>query len=149
MGRCLWKTCRRVDGSTRLIAVSWVGYASGYRIDLETLVAEAHRRGVLVFLDAIQGLGIYPLDLRRTPVDFLAADGHKWLLGPEGFGRGDDRASDTWRRLRCGNVGWNSVKNSSIICCPELDLRSTAARFESGSANMLGAAALSLRWKCF
>ena len=132
----------QVDGSTRLIAVSWVGYASGYRIDLETLVAEAHRRGVLVFLDAIQGLGVYPLDLRRTPVDFLAADGHKWLLGPEGLGVAMI-ARRHLERIRCGNVGWASVKNSFEYAAPQLDLRSTAARFESGSANMLGAAALS------
>ena len=76
----------QVDDTTRLISVSWVGYASGYRVDLQNLVEQAHRRGVLVFLDAIQGLGIYPLDLQKTPVDFLAADGHKWLLGPEGAG---------------------------------------------------------------
>ena len=46
----------------------------------------AHDRGALLFLDAIQGLGVFPLDVATTGVDFLAADGHKWLLGPEGAG---------------------------------------------------------------
>ncbi len=137
-----------VDETTRLIAVSWVGYASGYRVDLDSLVEQAHCRGVMVFLDAIQGLGIYPLDLTRTPVDFLAADGHKWLLGPEGAGVAmiAQRHLDS---LRCGNVGWNSVKNSYNYAEPTFDLRSSAARFESGSANMAGAAALSASLELF
>lgn len=138
----------RVDESTRIIAVSWVGYASGYRLDLDDLVRQAHDRGVLVFLDAIQGLGMYPLDLSQTPVDFLAADGHKWLLGPEGFGVAMIR-SEHIGSLRCGNVGWSSVKNSFNYAAPKLELRSDAARFESGSANMIGAAALAASLEIF
>ena len=131
----------RVDGSTRMIAASWVGYASGYRIDVAELVRRAHEQGVLVFLDAIQGLGVYPLDLRQTPVDFLAADGHKWLLGPEGIGVAMI-ARRHLERIRCGNVGWNSVKNAFNYASPEFELRHSASRFEAGSCNLLGAAAL-------
>ena len=138
----------RVDESTRIIAVSWVGYASGYRIDIDSLVRQAHDRGVLVFLDAIQGLGMYPLDLSKTPVDFLAADGHKWLLGPEGAGVAMIRAQHI-DSLRCGNVGWSSVKNSFNYAAPKLELRSEAARFESGSANMIGATALAASLEIF
>jgi selenocysteine lyase/cysteine desulfurase len=130
-----------VDHSTRMIAVSWVGYASGFRVDLESLVERAHRRGVLVFLDAIQGLGVYPLDLQRVPVDFLAADGHKWLLGPEGAGIAMIRRQHQ-DRLRCTNVGWSSVKNSHAFSHASFDLRDDASRFESGSANLCGIAAL-------
>ncbi len=130
-----------VDSSTRLIAVSWVGYASGFRVDLDQLVHEAHRRGVLVFLDAIQGLGMYPLDVSKTPVDFLAADGHKWLLGPEGAGVAMIRREHL-ERLRCCHVGWGSVKNSYNYASPKLELRDSAARFEPGSANMIGVTAL-------
>ena len=94
---------QRVDERTRMIAVSWVGYASGFCIDLTELVEEAHRRSVLVFLDAIQGLGVFPLDLRSTPVDFLAADGHKWLLGPEGNWRRHDSKRASWTsEMRAG-----------------------------------------------
>ncbi|MGB1816562.1 MAG: aminotransferase class V-fold PLP-dependent enzyme [Rubripirellula sp.] len=132
----------QVDDTTRLISLSWVGYASGFRIDLENLVNQAHHRGVMVFLDAIQGLGIYPLDLKKIPLDFLAADGHKWLLGPEGAGVAMI-AKRHLNQLRCLNVGWGSVKNSFNYAHPSLDLRDSAARFESGSANMIGAAALS------
>ncbi|WP_145169625.1 aminotransferase class V-fold PLP-dependent enzyme [Rubripirellula lacrimiformis] len=131
----------QMDDRTRIIAVSWVGYATGFRMDIDTLVREAHRRGVLVFLDAIQGLGMYPLDLGKTPVDFLAADGHKWLLGPEGAGVAMIRREHI-DRLRCINVGWGSVKDSTNYAVPSFNLRDDAKRFESGSANMVGGAAL-------
>ncbi len=130
-----------VDNATRIIAVSWVGFASGYRIDVASLVEQAHRRGVLVFLDAIQALGIYPLDVRQVPVDFLAADGHKWLLGPEGAGIAMIRREHL-QRLRCATVGWNSSKQPHQFSQTELELRDDAARFEGGSANMVGLAAL-------
>ena len=102
----------RCDARTRLISVSWVGYASGWRMDLAELVERAHQRGILVFLDAIQGLGVFPMDVRQTPVDFLAADGHKWMLGPEGAGIFYVRREHL-QRLRPIGVGWNSVRARS------------------------------------
>lgn len=131
----------RVDERTQIIAVSWVGYASGFRVDIESLVEQAHRRGVAVFLDAIQGLGIFPLDVSSVPVDFLAADGHKWLLGPEGAGVAMIRRQH-WNKIRPTNVGWASVKNSHNYSDPVFQLSDGASRFESGSANMVGAVAL-------
>ena len=98
-----------------------------------------------MFLDAIQGLGIYPLT-QKTPVDFLAADGHKWLLGPEGAGVAMI-AKRHLNKLRCLNVGWGSVKNSFNYADPSLVLKDAASRFEAGSANMIGAAALSASLK--
>lgn len=138
----------QVDETTRMIAVSWVGYASGYRIDVEELVQRAHERGVLVFLDAIQGLGIYPLDLRKTPVDFMAADGHKWLLGPEGAGMAMIRREHL-SKLRCVGVGWNSVQNAHKFSGASFDLRDDAVRYEGGSMNMIGLAALSASVEMF
>jgi cysteine desulfurase/selenocysteine lyase len=125
------------DQRTRMVAVSWIGYAAGWRNDVAALAEIAHRHGALLFLDAIQGLGVFPLDVSQTPVDFLAADGHKWLLGPEGAGilfiRGEHL-----ERLRPIGVGWNSVVQSGQFQDTSMVLKPTAARFEGGTWPMAG-----------
>ena len=134
----LTKAC---DERTRIITVSWVGYASGWRHDVGELVELAHRRGALVFLDAIQALGVFPLDVRKTPVDFLSADGHKWLLGPEGAGLFYVRGEHL-DRLRPMGLGWNSVVQANDFSKIELRLKPSAARYEGGTYNMPGLLAL-------
>ena len=126
-----------IDARTRIVSVSWVGYATGYRHDVERIVELAHDRGALMMLDAIQGVGAFPLDVRKTPVDFLAADGHKWMLGPEGAGIAYIRREHL-ERLRPIGVGWHSVVHASDYTRIELDLKPTAARYEGGSQNMAG-----------
>jgi selenocysteine lyase/cysteine desulfurase len=74
------------DTHTRIVALSWVGFLSGWRTDLKAAAEMAHRRGALLFVDAIQGLGAFPIDVQTTGIDFLAAGAQKWLLGPEGVG---------------------------------------------------------------
>lgn len=74
----------RCDGGTRVLALSWVQYATGFRSDLAALAAACRERDVLFVVDAIQGLGSLALDVEATGVDAVAAAGHKWLLGPEG-----------------------------------------------------------------
>lgn len=129
------------DARTRIISLSWVGYATGWRIDVDEVVRAAHERGILVFLDAIQGLGVFPLDVRATPVDFLAADGHKWLLGPEGAGVFYCRAEHL-ATLRPLGVGWNSVAHGNDFSRIELTLRGAASRYEGGTQNLAGFMAL-------
>jgi selenocysteine lyase/cysteine desulfurase len=124
------------DHRTRILTISWVSYSTGWRNDLERMAEIAHRRGALLFVDAIQGLGVLPLDVRRTPIDFLAADGHKWLLGPEGAGILFVRREHL-NRLRATGVGWHSVAHKDFNRI-ELVLKSTAERFEGGSENMVG-----------
>lgn len=132
---------RRVTRSTRLVAISWVGFASGYRLNVQELAAQLHDRGVLLLLDAIQGLGVYPLDVQNTSVDFVVADGHKWLLGPEAAGILYVRKPHLqW--LRPVGVGWNSVHGSFSFAATELNFRDSAARYEGGSHNMAGFAGL-------
>lgn len=129
------------DRKTRLIAVSWVQYSDGYRIDLAELSCLAQEVGALICLDAIQGLGVFPINLRETPIDFLAADGHKWLLGPEGAGIFYVR-QDHWDRLRPIGVGWHSVVHAQDFHRIELALKPSAQRFEGGSHNVVGCLAL-------
>lgn len=125
------------DANTRIVSVSWVTYATGFRHDLDRLAEQVHRRGALLFVDAIQGLGVFPLDVSATPIDFLAADGHKWMLGPEGAGVLFVRREHLGR-LRALGVGWNSVIHARDFHRIELRLKPSAERYEGGSPNTVG-----------
>jgi len=129
------------DDRTRIVSVSWVAFSSGWRNDVQQIAEIAHDRGALLFLDAIQGLGVFPLDVSRTDVDFLAADGHKWLLGPEGAGIFFIRRKHL-DLLRPLGVGWNSVVHSHDFTRIELAFKPTAERYEGGSPNTAGLIAL-------
>ncbi len=129
------------DDRTRIVTVSWVTYGDGWRHDVDRLAEIAHRCGALLFLDAIQGLGVFPLNVKHTPVDFLAADGHKWLLGPEGAGIFFIRREHL-ARLRPVGIGWNSVAHGHDFSRIELELKDNAARYEGGSPNTAGLIAL-------
>lgn len=125
------------DSRTRIVSVSWVGYATGWRVDLGEVGELCRRRGCLFFLDAIQGLGVFPLDVHAAGIDFLAADGHKWMLGPEGAGLLYIK-QEHLNRLRPLNCGWNSVVAGSDYTRIDLTLKSSAARYEGGSQNCCG-----------
>jgi selenocysteine lyase/cysteine desulfurase len=131
---CIVDAC---DEQTRILSVSWVGYATGWRIDVRQISQLCRRVGCLFFLDAIQGLGVFPLDVKSDGVDFLAADGHKWILGPEGSGLFFVR-QEHLRLLRPLMVGWNSVVQGNDYARIELNIRKDAARYEGGSQNMIG-----------
>jgi cysteine desulfurase/selenocysteine lyase len=130
-----------IDETTRVLTISHVEFASGFRNDLDALGELCRSRGVALFVDAIQGLGPHVIDVRRTPIDFLAADGHKWLLGPEGAGLLYVRR-DWIDRLRPLGVGWHSVVGSYNAPEVEFRLKPGAERWEGGSFNMPGLQAL-------
>jgi selenocysteine lyase/cysteine desulfurase len=130
-----------IDGRTRLVTLSFVEFASGFCNDLDALGALCREKGVLFFVDAIQGLGVLPLDLQRTPIDFLAADGHKWLLGPEGAGIFCIRR-DRVDQLHAVGVGWNSVVGCRDFSRIDFTLKPHAGRWESGTLNVAGITAL-------
>ncbi|MEM9185761.1 MAG: aminotransferase class V-fold PLP-dependent enzyme [Planctomycetota bacterium] len=128
---------RACDTRTRVVSVSWVGFSTGCRQDVDLVAEIAHAAGALFFLDAIQGLGVFPLDVTQTPIDFLAADGHKWMLGPEGAGMAYIRREHL-DRLRTVGVGATSVVGRYDYSTIDYRLRSSAARYEGGSMNMAG-----------
>ncbi len=130
-----------IDSRTRVLTISHVEFASGFRNDLDNLVELCQARGVALFVDAIQGLGPHVIDVSRTPIDFLAADGHKWLLGPEGAGLLYVRR-DWIERLRPIGVGWHSVVGSYNAPENAFALKPNAQRWEGGSFNMAGLHAL-------
>lgn len=138
---CIDRVLDAIDSTTRLVAISWVGYATGFRIDLASLVEQIHRRGAEVFLDAIQGLGVFPLNVTDVPVDYLAADGHKWLLGPEGAGILYIQKNHL-NKLGPALCGWNSLQASHEFRMQGKGLKDSAARYEGGSLNHVGIAAL-------
>jgi cysteine desulfurase / selenocysteine lyase len=130
-----------VDSRTRVVSLSFVEYASGFRNDLDAVGRLCRERGVLFFVDAIQGLGVLPLDVQQTPVDFLAADGHKWLLGPEGAAIFYIRR-ELVERLHPVGVGWHSVVGAWDFSTVDFRLKPHAGRWESGSFNVAGIVAL-------
>jgi selenocysteine lyase/cysteine desulfurase len=125
------------DDRTRILTISWVGYASGWRNDLSAVSEVAHRRGALFFVDAIQALGAFPLNVRTMKIDFLAAGGQKWMLGPEAAGL-FYIAREHLDRLRICCLGNGSMAHASDYMRIEIRLKDTAARFEGAAANMVG-----------
>ncbi|HEY4564966.1 MAG TPA: aminotransferase class V-fold PLP-dependent enzyme [Thermoanaerobaculia bacterium] len=130
-----------IDDRTRMLALSWVQYASGFRSDLARLGAACRERDVLFVVDVIQGLGALALDVEQAQVDVAAASAHKWLLGPEGIGLlyVSDRVVE---RLRPVRSGWRSVRDRLQWTDYDLTWSEGAGRFESGTLNVYGIAAL-------
>jgi selenocysteine lyase/cysteine desulfurase len=126
-----------IDSRTRLVAMSAVQYASGYRADLVKLGAACAEKGVLLCVDAIQALGVLPIDVRAMNIDFLSADGHKWLCGPEGCGVFYCR-KELMGHLKPSTVGWMCMKNALDYGDYQFEFRDDARRFDSGSYNLAG-----------
>lgn len=130
-----------VDRHTRLITVSSVQYASGLALDLERVGEFCRRRGILFCVDAIQSLGALRADVQAWQADFVMADGHKWLLGPEGAGvfYTTPAARDL---LKLTEYGWRMVEQAGDYDRSDWEIAKSARRFECGSPNLLGIHAL-------
>ena len=131
-----------VDARTRVLAISSVQYASGMRLDLVRLGALCKERGILFCVDAIQSLGALPLDVQDCGADFVMADGHKWLLAPEGCALFYSRP-EARQRLSLHQFGWHMVEAHMDFFRADWHEAASARRFECGSPNMLGIHALS------
>jgi cysteine desulfurase / selenocysteine lyase len=126
-----------IDERTRLVTISWVQFASGFRSDIQRIGNFCRARGVLFFVDAIQGLGGLQMDVERDAVDAFAADAHKYLLGPEGIAVMyiSERVLE---QIEPTVVGWTTVKHWEDYLDYRMDYREGALRFECGTLNTVG-----------
>ena len=131
----------QVDGRTRALAVSSVHYATGLRLDLERLGAALQDTPALFCVDAIQSLGAHALSVRGCRIDCLAADAHKWMLGPEGVALFWLRPA-LYDGLRLSQHGWHMVAAAGDYGRRDWRPAPDARRFECGSLNTLGIYAL-------
>jgi len=125
----------QVDENTRLVALASCHFVSGYRLDAQAIGSFLHQRNILFCLDAIQTVGAFPMNLEH--VDFLAADAHKWLLGPCGAGLMYVRHS-LQETLNPPVYGWHNVRCPDFVAQEHIVKRSGAARYEAGTHNLFG-----------
>ena len=126
-----------IDARTRALTISHVEFASGFRNDIQALGDLCREYNIWFIVDAIQSLGVIEVDVKSCNVDILAADGHKWLLAPEGaaiFYCADEKRE----RLINTNIGWSSVVNPRDFLDYDLTQKPDATRFEEGSYNSVG-----------
>ncbi len=126
-----------ITNRTRVVSLSHVQYASGYRIDLRPISDMVHRAGGLLCVDAIQSVGAMPVDVGAMGIDFLSADGHKWMLSPEGCGIFYCR-EELIPQLHPNVVGWMNMVNASDYGNYQFVFQPDARRFEPGSYNIPG-----------
>ncbi|HIF51071.1 MAG TPA: aminotransferase class V-fold PLP-dependent enzyme [Thiotrichaceae bacterium] len=130
------------DNKTRLLTISSVEYGSGRRINLEKIGQFCSANNILFCVDAIQSLGALPFDVQAINADFVMADAHKWMLGPEGIAIFYCKKS-VRDSLELHQFGWHMVKDVGNYAAKDWQAADSAQRFECGSPNMLGIHALS------
>ncbi|HTV60943.1 MAG TPA: aminotransferase class V-fold PLP-dependent enzyme [Verrucomicrobiae bacterium] len=129
----------QIDENTKLVALASCHFISGFRIEISEIGKMLHGRGIWFCLDAIQTLGAFPTTVEH--VDFLAADAHKWLLGPCGAGILYVRR-DLQERLTPPVYGWHNVRNPHFVAQEHIVFRDGAVKYEAGTQNLLGAVGL-------
>jgi cysteine desulfurase / selenocysteine lyase len=131
----------KVDKRTRIISISSVECNSGFRNDLNRIGAFCRENNILFCVDAIQSLGVLDMDVKRDNIDFLSADGHKWMLSVEGLG-GFYISKNVLEKIYPVTVGWDSVVNAWDFMNYDFTFRPDAKRFEEGSFNTMSIYAL-------
>jgi selenocysteine lyase/cysteine desulfurase len=126
-----------INDRTRVVALSHVQFGSGYKIDLKPIADEVHAAGGLLCADAIQSVGVMPVDVQALGIDFLSADGHKWMLGPEGAGFLYCH-EDLCQQLRPAIAGWLGRYNHLDYGNYDERYYPDARRFEPGTWNVAG-----------
>jgi cysteine desulfurase/selenocysteine lyase len=125
----------QVDENTRLVALASCHFISGYRIDVPAIGRFLRSRKILFCVDGIQTLGAFPTTVEH--VDMLAADAHKWLLGPCGAGVLYVRR-ELQDRVNPPVYGWHNALCPDFVSQEQIRLRTDARKFEPGTHNLLG-----------
>jgi cysteine desulfurase/selenocysteine lyase len=125
----------QIDENTRLVALASSHFVAGQRLDHQAIGKVLRERRILFCLDAIQTLGAFPTTVEY--VDFLAADAHKWLLGPCGAGILYVR-KELQEKLNPPVYGWHNVRSPDFVAQEEIVFRSGGAKFEAGTHNLVG-----------
>lgn len=130
------------DKYTRVLAVSSVQFGSGFKLNLARLGEYCHTHNIHFCVDAIQSIGAHAMDVQQIYADFVMADAHKWMLGPEGIALFycSERVRE---RLTLHQYGWHMVEDYTNYDSKDWRIAASARRFECGSSNMLGIHALS------
>ena len=137
-GRVLFDDlAQQVDDRTRILSISSVECNSGFRSDLNRIGSFCREKGVLFFVDAIQSLGVLPMDVKKDYIDFLSADGHKWMLSVEGLG-GFYISKEVINRIRPVTIGWGNVVKAENFMDYDFTLKKDAKKFEEGTHNTMG-----------
>jgi selenocysteine lyase/cysteine desulfurase len=119
----------------KVLAISWVSFATGYAVDLERMGRACRERGIYFVVDAIQGVGVQPIDAHACHIDVLACGGQKWLLSPWGTGFAFIRR-DLAQTLEPREIGWLAVRGSrdfNRLVDYDLSWYEDARRFEVGT----------------
>lgn len=132
-----------MDKDTRLLSCSSVQYARGLRLDLNVIGEACKQNNTLFCVDAIQSLGAISFDVEACLADFVVADGHKWMCGPEGTALFYCR-KQRQDSLHLTQYGWHMLQHAFDFSHlhDSIQIAETAQRFECGSPNMLGITAL-------
>ena len=125
----------QIDENTKFVALASCHFISGFRLEVQEIGKLLHERGILFCLDAIQTVGAFPTTVEH--VDFLAADAHKWLLGPCGAGVFYVRR-ELQEKLNPPIYGWHNVKSPNFVAQENIEFRHDARKFEAGTQNLIG-----------
>ncbi len=125
----------QVDEDTRLVALASNHFISGHRLEHDAIGKFLRERNILFCLDAIQTLGAFPTGVEQ--VDFLAADAHKWLLGPCGAGLFYVK-KELHEKFNPPIYGWHNVRCPDFVAQEKIEFRSGSKKFEAGTHNLVG-----------
>jgi cysteine desulfurase/selenocysteine lyase len=129
----------QVDENTRLVALASCHFVTGWRIDIAGIGKQLRSRNIPFCVDGIQTLGAFPTTVEH--VDFLAADAHKWLLGPCAAGILYVRKA-LQEKLKPTVLGWHNVRCANFVAQEQIVHPPDSRRFEAGSANLFGLAGM-------